>query len=267
MCNCNNLFINNGYACLYTDDTKYLEYINNYFRDIILEMNGEEYHIPALIEKGVLEKCNYFESFPQHLTAVATVKTENYNNIIKCKNTKLEDLESKEMFLTPAACLHIYPMLEGRYVRNKAITTRARVYRFEEGKFEGLLRLWDFTVRELVFVGTREYVAESIDLIKDKVIDLTSRLGLPAVIAEATDHFYPSKKNTLKAKIQQSNSLKFELIVNIKEKEVAIASFNFHDTHFSKSFKFDNNGEIVTGCVGFGLERWVEAMKNYNVEI
>jgi seryl-tRNA synthetase len=31
-------------------------------------------------------------------------------------------------YLTPAACLHIYPMLEGEQIETKIVTTKAQVY-------------------------------------------------------------------------------------------------------------------------------------------
>ena len=40
---------------------------------------------------------------------------------------------------------------------------------------------------------------------------------------------------------------------------LALASFNSHGTHFSGPYQFDNGNQIVTGCVGFGLHRWLAA--------
>ena len=76
-------------------------------------------------------------------------------------------------------------------------------------------------------------------------------------IQEASDNFYPSRENEVKKRLQQANGLKQELLLTLEGKEIAVASFNFHDHHFSNPFHFANGGKIVTGCVGFGLERWV----------
>ncbi|HFX4056272.1 TPA: hypothetical protein ACIEJC_001743, partial [Streptococcus pyogenes] len=76
------------------------------------------------------------------------------------------------------------------------------------------------------------------------------------------DHFYPTKLNLKKEKYQKQNNLKKELVVELGGKKLSIASFNKHGNHFSKEFNFDQKGEIVTGCVGCGIDRWLELLKN-----
>ena len=51
-------------------------------------------------------------------------------------------------------------------------------------------------------------------------------------------------------------------MTSVNNKELAIASFNYHKYHFSKLFEFDKDEKIVTGCVGFGLDRWVYLLKD-----
>ena len=102
------------------------------FRNWALEANGVEYRIPALIDGQILDKCGYFDIFPQHLTAAAVYKEDSYDkNKIKSNNEMNFKIVGK--FFTPAACLHIYPMLQGQIIEEKTITTLARVYRYEEG--------------------------------------------------------------------------------------------------------------------------------------
>ena len=266
MCFCDKSYIRNGYACFYVSDNKLFAYLDNCFKGFIDNWEEcEEYHIPAIIDGEVLEKCGYFKSFPQHLTAAAFIKPEFYGNVVANKKVNTEYIGVTNKYLTPAACLHVYPMLEGEEcMANKVITTRARVYRYEGENFNGLTRLWDFTVRELVFVGDREYVSKMLEEIKVKALSFAQKITGQAKISAANDHFYPSKENMIKIKMQQVNPFKFELLIPIKGEEVAVASFNYHDTHFSKPFNFENNNKIVTGCIGFGLERWVAACKEYN---
>ncbi|HML89648.1 MAG TPA: hypothetical protein PKA28_14485 [Methylomusa anaerophila] len=260
--------MDNSYLCFSSDSTKTLNFIDDYFKNWILAQGGQEYHVPALINRNVLEKCGYFSSFPQHLTVAGFVKPEFYPNVATDSEVKDEYIAMKEQYLTPAACLHIYPMLEGDNIKeNTAITTLARVYRYEHGNFDGITRLWDFTVREIVFVGASDYVLRQLEKTKQLALEFTQKLGLSADIIEANDQFYPSQKNIIKAKLQKANSLKHELSLQIKEKQVAIASFNFHDTHFSKAFNFDDGGKIVTGCVGFGLERWLAVINENNIHL
>ncbi len=269
MCTFDDCFIEKGYVCLYNNNAKQLNIIDDYLKKWIIDMGGSDCRIPALIDKKVLEKCGYFTTFPQHLTAAAFVKPEFYENVANENKVKKEYLDITDKYFTPAACLHIYPMLEGKdfTYKNEAITTLARVYRYEQDNFEELTRLWDFTVREFVFVGSEDYVLEKLEESKEKVLVFTNEIGLSTKIVEANDHFYPSKKNSVKIKLQKANALKSELTVQINNKDVAIASFNFHHTHFSKTFDFDKNGKIVTGCVGFGLERWMAALIENKIDL
>lgn len=257
-----------GYTCFYTEGSRLITFLDDKFRSFIDDSDYDEFHIPALIDGDVLEKCGYFASFPHHLTVAAFIRSECYEDVINERIVKNEYLETSNKYFTPAACLHIYPMLDGNeQMHNKIITTKARVYRFEEEKFKDLTRLWDFTVREIVFVGDREYVENMLRVIRGKALVFAESISRDARLASASDCFYPSKKNIIQSRIQKVNSLKLELTIPIRDEKVAIASFNFHGTHFSRPFNFDNKGQIVTGCVGFGLERWFAACLEHGYKI
>lgn len=255
------------YLCFDKSDAKLLNTVDQYFQNIALTYNAEEYHIPTLIEKSVLEKCGYFASFPHHLTLASYYDPNSFNNIAQTGNLEGVEIKNSNLFFTPAACLHFYPMLENQIIDKKVITTRARVYRYENNRFDGKCRIWDFTVREIVFVGTDDFVQQNLDRMKKITLDYIKKIGLEAELKPANDNFYPSTRNNIKGKLQLSNSLKDELVCKIDGEDVAIASFNTHGYHFSKPFNFDNNGSIVSGCVGYGLERWVAALKSRNITL
>ena len=256
-----------SYICYDEKNTRVLNTIDNTFRMEALNLGAVEYHIPAMIDKEVLERCGYFTSFPHHLTVAAHANHESYKLIIDEKTMTSDTATISQQYFTPAACLHVYPKLENQEIAQKFITTKARVYRYEDARFDGSTRLWDFTVREIVFVGTLEYVTTSLEYMNKWALSYADQIGLHVHVASANDNFYPTKKNAIKQRLQLSNSLKFELVVEVNGNPLAISSFNFHDTHFSKSFNFDNDGKIVTGCVGFGLERWVAAIKHHGIEL
>lgn len=221
--------------CYNEIDSAFLSFIKNY--------NIFEVKIPSLISEDILEKCGYFETFPQHLTQLAAYGEQ--------RTTK------KKCFLTPAACIHIYPMLKKGFHMNSCYTTLERVYRYENGNFTNEERLWEFTVREIVFVGQEKFVKEALKDIECKALEYAMGFNPDAKIVQAHDSFVPSKENLIREKLQTANHLKDELIVHYKGREIAIASFNFHGNHFSKTFGFDQNNKVVTGCVGFGMERWM----------
>lgn len=256
-----------SYVCYNEKNTRLMNEVDLYFKNRAIKLGACEYQIPAMIDQSVLARCGYFVSFPQHLTVAAHAKPETYMEVAKTNQLSKDTVEVSEQYFTPAACLHFYPMLERQDVNEKVITTRARVYRYEDKQFNGITRLWDFTVREIVFIGKADYVKQNLVKMKEIALEYTKKIGLPAELCPASDNFYPIRRNILKKKLQTANSLKDELLVKVQDNDVAIASFNFHDTHFSKPFYFDREGEIVSGCVGFGLERWIAALNYHQIEL
>ena len=141
------------------------------------------------------------------------------------------------------------------------------LYRNEGSNFKDIVRLWDFTVREMVFVGEKDYVESSLNNIAKKAMELLDMLGIVAELKNANDHFYPTRINALIEKTQRANMLKKEIVVKIENNNIAIASFNIHNYHFSKTFNFDNSGKVVTGCVGFGMERCLALLLENNISV
>lgn len=250
------------YRVYTTKDTIFLTKLEKDILDFSKDYTVHHWRIPAMISGEILEKCGYFESMPNQLTGTGYFDEKNCIEIIEGNKKNNLTFSSENMYLTPAACIHFYPELKKEKLKNELITTNARVYRHEDGKF-GRYRLWDFNVREFVAVGSKEFVVNFLQDFRQKALNLTKKYKIKSSIVVANDHFYPSKKNKIKEKVQKVNSLKYELIGN---DEVALASFNFHGYHFSKTFDFDEDGKIVTGCVGFGLDRWIELVKNFNSE-
>lgn len=259
---CSNCFKDSSaYIVLAGEDFNLLKEVDQHFCDYAIMLGGEEVQIPAMISKEHLRRCGYFSTFPQHLTIAAHIKPNNYKKISEQKDITLNDIALEDICFTPAACLHIYPIFENQTVDQRIITTKARVYRYEDKQYDGLVRLWDFTVREIVFIGSPSYVKKQLIEIEKNAVQFLRSLGVCGEIVNSSDHFYPTTKNAIKEKIQLANALKHELQVKINNEHVAIASFNYHDTHFTAEYNFDKNGQIVTGCAGFGLERWVAAHK------
>lgn len=257
------IFKKEGYLCLYEKETKMFEQLDKDFVSFLNEYDVKRYSIPAMIDGNVLAKCNYFESFPHHLSSVSTVKENRLANVSANKIVTNEDLQTHNKFLTPAACLHIYPMLEGKKIQNQNIITKARVYRYEGNRYNETGRFWDYTVREMVFVGSVDYVRKMLKEIMDKTITYAKNITPKAKLVQSSDVFFSCKRNEIKKKLQLANEKKFEVIIPIDGEDVAVASFNFHGNHFSMPFHFDQKGSIVSGCVGFGLERWLLAKLFY----
>ena len=254
---------NFGYSTFYGDKTALLEKIDATIVSHIQDFKLNYWNIPTIIDGKVLERCGYFCSLPNQLTKLSVIRRDRLPSLSTLGRAPLEvDFDSgNSSYLTPAACIHFYPMLEESPVFNEVITTRARVYRYEDGAFDSLSRQWDFTVREMVAVGTREYTKNFLNTMEERLFTYANSLFKNVTVREAHDHFYPSRINKVRERYQVSNNLKRELIVDVEGRDLAIASFNYHDYHFSKEFNFDDNGRVVTGCVGCGLERWIKALE------
>lgn len=257
-------YIKQGYVCYYDKYEKVYADLDALFKGFLDGMEYRNFNIPAMIDGEVLQKCGYFESFPDQISAVACIKDESVEEIMNGEKIDESHIALHNKYLTPSACLHIYPMFDRKNIeKNEVITTKARVYRCEKSGFEELTRLWDFSVREIVFIGSEEFVKENLEIIKKKAIEIAQKITPDAKLEIAHDHFYKGQKNDIKAKIQAKNEQKFELRIPIEGRDVSVASFNFHGYHFSIPFKFDKSKKIVSGCVGFGIERWIAACKEY----
>jgi seryl-tRNA synthetase len=253
--------------CTYTQkDSETLSMLDDKFLKLLNTYKIQHWQIPALIRKSILKRCGYFQTMPGQLTAACYIDSKYHQTVSQTQEVPREAFICEDYYYTPAACIHIYPELEGKELRNEIITTKARVYRHEEQHQKGS-RLWDFTVREFVAVGDIDFVTQFLSDCQTKAIKLLESINIRGTLKTSNDHFYPSKANQLKERIQRTNKLKRELVVTIDASELAIASFNSHGYHFSKEFAFDSNDKIVTGCVGFGLDRWLYMLNKAGVSL
>ena len=74
----------------------------------------------------------------------------------------LGDMASPQACLSPAVCYHIYHLHQDRTIpaTGTAHGVCGSCFRYESIDTSDLRRLWDFTMREIVFMGTREDVLQ-----------------------------------------------------------------------------------------------------------
>ncbi len=249
----------NEYICYEGNNLNNFKKLDYIFLSFLKGFNYESYHIPGMISEECLKKCGYIDSFPQQLTIPTYIKREEIKNVLSNGEITNQSIQMEKMYMSPSACLHFYPLLENQKISEKIMTTLTQVYRYEEADFSERSRLWEFNVREMVFVGSNDYVSEMLTLVLGKALDFAKTIDTEAYVRVASDIFYPNRTNEIKGLIQKKNKLKQELVMHIDGHEVAVASFNHHHNHFSKPFNFQGDGTIVSGCVGFGMERWISA--------
>ena len=170
-----------------------------------------------------------------------------------------------EVSLAPAVCYHAYPEWSGRTLGDTPtlLTARGRCYRFEDGNHIPLERLWEFTMREIIVIGTRQQVEDVRQSLVRRVMTLVERLELDASIETATDPFFAPADEGRRL-MQQAGALKYELrlAIDATGRTIAAASFNHHHDFFGTRFGIRLAGDTPahSGCVAFGLERWVLAL-------
>jgi hypothetical protein len=155
--------------------------------------------------------------------------------------------------LPPTMCFHTYHQLADRPLPapSLTVTSRGKSFRFESRYRRSLERLWDFTIREVVFLGSRSHVLGCRRRLMELVWELMDDLGLGGRCEVANDPFFVDAEGAWSQRLME---LKYELRLPLDPgRDVAVGSFNFHDCFFGESFGIGT--DVHTACAGFGLER------------
>jgi len=225
--------------------------------------NAEEWHFPAVLPASELDRLDYFSSFP-HLVTFPVVLDDAPDNLRRLASgeigedgaIRLPAIAPVRDVLTPAACYHFYIELAGsRLDRSRYLTTVASCFRREKF-YRPLSRQWNFTMREVVCLGTMEEVAGFLASFREALTRYFSRAGLPVAWQEATDPFFGGISNP-RLVAQMVDPVKTEMVFS---GELAIGSINSHRSFFGETFGIGRDGApAFSGCVAFGLERWLYA--------
>lgn len=232
-------------------------------------------HFPAMIDADTLQKCGYFDSHPNAVTFLGNViedfdAIEEFRRANSCSEGAhlpgQDHIHIDGMCLNPAACFPAYPTLKGKvYETGEAFTWMGRVFRYESRNINGLDRLYEFNVRELVFVGTEDYVRSCRAKALPVIEELAATIDIDCQVQTATDPFFATvsaAKKFWQAAQEVKNEIKIPALGNDGSvKKLACGSINLHGNFFGKRFGFSTkDGEPAqTGCVGLGIERWVLA--------
>jgi seryl-tRNA synthetase len=223
------------------------------------EWNAEEYRVPSFIPVSELKKIDYLSSFPHLVTFPATLKSESLEEFIqisKEEEIRATDFNPIREILTPAACYHFYILMQESNLQQPLyLTTCANCFRNEK-EYLPLQRQWSFNMREIVCIGSRQEVQSFLKNMRVKLEGYFASISLPVTWAEATDPFFNPASNP-KYLSQILEPVKTEMLY---ENQLAIGSINFHRNFFGESFQIQTNGNAAfSGCVAFGMERWMFA--------
>ncbi len=233
-------------------------------------------HFPAFIDAETLHKCGYFDSHPNAVTFVGNM-VEDFDAIeaFRVANScsegahmpPQEHVHHDGMCMNPAACFPAYPTLQGRKLdeNGHVVSWLGRVFRYESRNISGLDRLYEFNVREIVWVGTEDYVAACRKKALPLVGELAEFVDLDMKLQTATDPFFATV-SAAKKFFQQAQEVKNEILIPVlksdgSKKLLACGSVNLHGNFFGERFDITaaDNEPAHTGCIGLGIERWVLA--------
>jgi len=247
----------------------------NYFDRLIAELerrwSPRQLLTPTMIPARVLARCDYFHSFPNSVTFACHLQPDadvlqGFRARHEGKPTvdaeALGDMARPEACLAPAVCYHVYYRHERGKVPAEGIlySVRGKCFRYESSNFRGLQRLWDFTMREWVMLGTAEQVIEFRRSCVDLIGCLLEELGMAAEIRTASDPFYIAPDATSKTYFQLTAETKYELSALLSGTErLAVGSLNYHTDFFGRAFNIElqDAAPAHSVCIGFGLERLV----------
>jgi seryl-tRNA synthetase len=223
-------------------ETRLMHALQSRFREMAFAAGAEERQFPTVIAEEILDRSEYFQSFPQFASAVnSPSKTGRY-------------------FLSPAVCYHCYQLLmDSALAGDTLLTCQGRCFRAESANDS---HLWEFTMREVVFLGRDGFVRAQCDAWKQRITHWAAQLGLTVNLAAATDPFFAGETPGKKL-LQQIKGLKYELMApGLSGTDIPIASFNLHERFFTSRFEVTlADGEpAYSGCAAFGIERWCMAL-------
>lgn len=243
--------------------------LQRHVRAIARSMGAREQEAPLFWPIDLLKRIDYFHDFPQQIY-MATGVREDYDDreAIATSYSKRHDFEAIPVHdhfaashagLQPAVCDTCYYALRERHdVRDTILTTYGKVFRNERSSSGTLDRLPVFTVRDIMAVGSEDFVRRTIDTLHAVLIDFLEDFGFEARVEDADDPFFAGAA-AVKARFQAAAQTKQELRARLpyEDRWIAIGSINRHLDHFGRAFEIttDDGATLHSGCIGVGFER------------
>lgn len=232
-----------------------------------LESGAEAMSFPPVIDRTIIERTGYLDSFPHlagtvHSFCGKELQSRALGERVKGGEPYAEMLDMTDVALAPAACYPVYPTCAGTLPEGgRLVTLIGWAYRHEPS--EEPTRMQSFRVREYIRLGSPDEVVEWRDAWHERGLEFLLDLQLPAHSNVAADPFF-GRGGKMLAAGQLEQKLKFEVLVPVisAENPTAICSFNYHQDKFASTFDIktsDGNG-AHTACLGFGMERLVMAL-------
>jgi seryl-tRNA synthetase len=270
------LLVDTGVPGVYGQGSDFVK-VREAFTDLVARTaepdHAEAMRFPPLLSRYQLETNGYLGSFPHLAGTVFSFDGSDAQALeLEAKAGRHEDwseLQSiTELVVLPAACYPVYPELakRGTLPRGGATVDTGSSWVFRHEASDDPARMQIFHMYELVRVGDPDDVAEFRNSWLPRAVDLFRRVGVSVESELASDPFFGRVGRMLAAN-QKAQELKFELVAMVGGPEpTAIASFNYHQDHFTSVYGIgiEGGGVAHTGCVAFGIERCTLALFRAN---
>lgn len=229
--------------------------------------NPEWVMFPPVIDRRVLDRVRYLDSFPQLCGSVHSFFGDPKQAAALAESSAGGGdwgpyLGQTGVVLAPACCYPLYPTLEGTLpAGGRVVSLLGWAYRHEPSPEP--TRMQAFRVRELVRAGSPDDVVAWRDRWLERGVALLQSLGLPTQTDVAADPFF-GRRGKMMGASQKEQKLKFEVMVPVisDTEPTALCSFNYHQDKFGAEFGIRTaDGAVAhTACLGFGMERVTMAL-------
>ncbi|MER5638947.1 hypothetical protein ABT095_18530 [Kitasatospora sp. NPDC002227] len=213
---------------------------------------------PPLLPAEGLARLDYFRNFPHLGVSAGQFTPEGFDALAAGAAPGEQALRPTGYLLPSATCYGLLLSLAGQDVGEQGLRVSAagRCFR-NETHYDGLRRLWGFTMREVLYLGSKDGAVQHLEQGAEFVLALAGRLGLELTRATADDPFYD--KGGSRARLMKLDPVKHEFSA---PDGTAIASVNRHRNFFGErlDIRAGGQGPAYSACVAFGVERWVHAM-------
>jgi seryl-tRNA synthetase len=251
-----------------------IAYFEGRFVELADSFGAAPHRFPTLIPARYLERVGYFSAFPHSLSFATHLRTDldaidHFAGHAHCDEhgalaIPMDSFASIETLLSPAVCYHLYFSIADRPLAGgQAVATAVgNCFRYEAINLTSLERLWNFTMREVIFVGSKEFVLHNRETARQRMQSVFEETGLAYRVESATDPFFIGEFRK-QAAFQSAFQLKFEIRARLpfKDSTLAVGSYNYHQDFFGRNLNITlpDGSPAHTGCVAFGLERMAYA--------
>jgi len=262
--------------------TKLIAFFEAQFIALADSFEAAPYRFPTLIPAKYLERVNYFRAFPHSLTFVTHLREDldvidDFSQHAACDehgllNAPRESFARLQTLLSPAVCYHLYFTLADKPLPGGqlAATAVGNCFRYESVNLVSLERMWNFTMREVIFVGPKDFVLQNRETGRERMRGFFESIGLAYHVESANDPFFIGEFKK-QAAFQSAFQLKFEIRAKLpfKGSTLAVGSYNYHQDFFGRALNISlpDGSPAHTGCIAFGLERMAYAfLAQYGLE-